>query len=85
MCYYLLQEVVKFLKIFSVKLCCSYFYAMIKKDLRLQTGFYSITMSKLAEDENVSMDVIEKICMILNCDVGDIMEFVSDKKEAKQL
>ena len=54
---------------------------MIKKDLRLQTGFSTTTMSKLSKDENVSMDVIEKICTVLNCDVGDIMEFVPDKKE----
>ena len=51
---------------------------MIKKDLRLQTGFSTTTMSKLSKDENVSMDVIEKICTVLNCDVGDIMEFVPD-------
>ena len=51
---------------------------MIKKDLRLQTGLSTSTMSK---DENVSMDIIEKICTVLNCDVGDIMEFVTDKKE----
>ena len=51
---------------------------MIKKDLRLQTGLSTSTMSK---DENVSMDIIEKICTVLNCDVGDIMEFVPDKKE----
>ena len=57
---------------------------MIKKDLRLQTGFSTTTMSKLSKDENVSMDVIEKICTVLNCDVGDIMEFVPDKKEEQQ-
>ena len=38
-------------------------------------------MSKLSKDENVSMDVIEKICTVLNCDVVDIKEFVLDKKE----
>lgn len=54
---------------------------MIKKDLRLQTGFSTTTMSKLSKNENVSMDVIEKICTVLNCDIGDIMEFVPDKKE----
>lgn len=35
---------------------------MIKKDLRLQTGFSTTTMSKLSKGENVSMDVLEKIC-----------------------
>lgn len=54
---------------------------MIKKDLRLQTGLSTSTMSKLSKDENVSMDIIEKICTVLNCDFGDIMEFVPDKKE----
>ena len=54
---------------------------MIKKDLRLQTCLSTSTMSKLSKDENVSMDIIEKICTVLNCDVGDIMEFVPDKKE----
>lgn len=54
---------------------------MIKKDLRLQTGLSTSTMSKLSKDENVNMDIIEKICTVLNCDVGDIMEFVPDKKE----
>lgn len=56
---------------------------MIKKDLRLQTGFSTTTMSKLSKDENVSMDVIEKICTVLNCDVGDIMEFVPENKKEK--
>ena len=56
---------------------------MIKKDLRLRTGFSTTTMSKLSKDENVSMDVIEKICTVLNCDVGDIMEFVPGKKEGQ--
>ena len=54
---------------------------MIKKDLRLQTGLSTSTMSKLSKDENVSMDIIEKICTVLNCDVGDIMECFPYKKE----
>lgn len=53
---------------------------MIKKDLRLKTGFSTTTMSKLSKDENVSMDVIEKICMVLNCDVGDIIVALRAKR-----
>ena len=41
---------------------------MIKKDLRLQTGLSTSTMSKLSKDENVSIDIIEKICTVLNCE-----------------
>ena len=55
---------------------------MIKKDLRLRTGF---STSKLSKDENVSMDIIEKICKVLNCDVGDIMEFVPDRKDKQEV
>ena len=52
---------------------------MMKKDLRAMTGVS--TMSRLSKDENVSTEILSKICSALNCDVGDIMEFVPDKKE----
>ena len=51
---------------------------MMKKDLRAMTGVSTTTMSK---DENVSTEILSKICSALSCDVGDIMEFVPDKKE----
>ena len=51
------------------------------KDLRAMTGVSTTTMSRLSKDENVSTDILSKICSALNCDVGDIMEFVPDKKE----
>ena len=54
---------------------------MMKKDLRAMTGVSTTTMSRLSKDENVSTDIVSKICSALNCDVGDIMEFVPDKKE----
>ena len=49
---------------------------MMKKDLRAMTGVSTTTMSRLSKDENVGTE----ICSVLNCDVGDIMEFVPDKK-----
>ncbi len=54
---------------------------MMKKDLRALTGVSTTTMSRLSKDENVSTEILSKICATLNCDVGDIMEFVPDKKE----
>ena len=54
---------------------------MMKKDLRAMTGVSTTTMSRLSKDENVSTEILSKICSALNCDVGDIMEFVPDKKE----
>lgn len=54
-----------------------------KKDLRSLTGVSTTTMSRLAKDENVSTEILAKICAALNCDVGDIMEFVPENKEVK--
>ena len=54
---------------------------MIKKDLRELTGVSITTMSRLSKDENVSTEILSKICSALGCDVGDIIEFVPDNKE----
>lgn len=56
---------------------------MMKKDLRAMTGISTTTMSRLSKDENVSTGIVSKICSVLNCDVGDIMEFIPDKREER--
>ena len=48
---------------------------MKKKDLLAAAGLSPSTMAKLSANENVSMDVLRKICEALSVDVGDIMEF----------
>jgi len=55
---------------------------MKKTDLRLATGISPNTLSKLSNNEYVSMEVLVKICRVLHCDVGDIMEVViTDSKD----
>jgi DNA-binding Xre family transcriptional regulator len=54
---------------------------MKKKDLRELTKLSSSTIAKMTKNEPVSTDVLIKICAVLNCDVGDIMEIVPDSKE----
>ena len=49
---------------------------MKKKDLRAASGISTTTLAKLGKDENVSTEILSKICAALNCDVGDIMEMV---------
>lgn len=51
---------------------------MKKKDLRAASGIGTTTLAKLGKDENVSTEILSKICVALNCDVGDIMEMVPD-------
>ena len=38
------------------------------------------TLAKLGKNETVSSDIIEKICAFLDCQPGDIMEYISEKK-----
>ena len=37
------------------------------------TGVSTTTMSRLSKDENVSTEILSKICSALGCDVGDII------------
>ena len=42
-----------------------------------QKSFFKKT--KLGKNENVNTEIIEKICIALQCDVSDIMEMVDDE------
>ncbi len=53
-------------------------------ELRKRTGLSSATFTKLRRNETVSMDVLLKICSILNCDIGDILERANWKKTCIQ-
>lgn len=55
---------------------------MKKKDLQTAAGISSSSITKLAKNENVNTDVLQKICSALNCDIGDIMEMIPE--ETKQ-
>lgn len=48
-----------------------------KKDLKDMTGIGSTTMSKLINNEPVSMAVMIKICIALKCNIGDVMNVIS--------
>ena len=47
-----------------------------KKDLKDMTGIGSTTMSKLNNNEPVSMAVMIKICIALKCNIGDVMDVI---------
>ena len=52
---------------------------MKKKDFRELTGVSANTVSKLSNGDNVTMEVIEKICRGMNCTIDDICEFLPDE------
>ena len=47
---------------------------MRKKDLCAVVGISHASMAKLGKNENVTTDMLVKICTALQCDIGDIME-----------
>ncbi len=49
---------------------------MSKADLRRATDIAPNTMTKLRRDEEVSMSVLRKICEELECNIGDVCDFV---------
>ena len=51
---------------------------MSKADLRKATGIAPNTMTRLRRDEEVTLTVLHKICVTLNVDIGDIMEFLPE-------
>ncbi len=51
---------------------------MMKKDLYAVIS--PAIVAKLGRDENVTTEMLVRICTLLQCDLTDIMELVSDKK-----
>ena len=54
---------------------------MKKKDICEQAGIATSTMAKMAKDENVSLDVLVRICRALNCTIDDIMDILPAEHE----
>lgn len=54
---------------------------MKKKDLQKLAGISSTSVTKLAKNENVNTEIIEKVCSALHCDVCDIMEMTDDDEK----
>ncbi|MBQ4099356.1 MAG: helix-turn-helix transcriptional regulator [Clostridia bacterium] len=54
---------------------------MKKKDLRIATGMTTTALAKLGKNETVSMDVMLRICKVLQCNIGDIMDVTEEEKK----
>lgn len=51
---------------------------MKKKELAQIAGISTYTINKFNKNENVTVEVLGKICKALNCTLDDIMEFEED-------
>ena len=53
---------------------------MKKKDLQEAAQLTGYAMNKLSRDENVTTEVLAKICRALDCNVDNIIEILPDEK-----
>lgn len=54
-----------------------------KTQLRKQAGITSNAMAKISKDEPVSIEVLEKICGVLGCNIEDIVEIMPEGGDVK--
>ena len=47
---------------------------MNKSDLGKAAKMSPNTIAKLGKNESVSLDILVRICVVLDCDIGDIVE-----------
>ena len=55
---------------------------MKKKDFKKLTGISQGTLNKLQNGGNVMVDVLEKICLNMNCSIEEIMEIYPDSESS---
>lgn len=54
---------------------------MSKADLRKATKIAPNTMTKLRRNKTVNLAILSKICDVLDCDFGDIIEYINDSSK----
>ena len=54
---------------------------MKKKDLEEQAKVSHYTVSKMYRGENITIDILEKICKALDCTPDQVMEFIPDEAD----
>lgn len=56
---------------------------MSKANLRKASDISPNTMTKLRRDEAVNLAILGRGCVVLDCDISDIMEYIKDEKVEK--
>ncbi len=57
---------------------------MKKKELGQAAGISNSLIAKLGKNENVTVEVLVKICNALDCDIEDIIELVPDTNSVRE-
>lgn len=51
-----------------------------KKDVINKANISWATMAKLNTNEYVSLEIIDKLCLVLECQPGDLIEYIKDDR-----
>ena len=54
---------------------------MKKKDLMAISGISQSSVTKMGRNENVNTEVLVRVCLALNCDIGDVAEIILPESE----
>lgn len=54
---------------------------MSKGELRVKAGISTRQLAKLGKNENVTTDVLVKVCEALKCNIDEIMDILERKEE----
>jgi putative transcriptional regulator len=52
---------------------------MMRTEMVYKAGITGNVLGRLAKNQPISMGSLEKICKLLHCSIGDIVEFVEDE------
>lgn len=55
-----------------------------KSALRQRAGITSNAMAKMGKNQPVNMEVLAKICHVLECGIEDVVEIIDDEQENAQ-
>lgn len=58
---------------------------MSQSELRKEAGIAPNTMTKMRRDETVNLAILSRICDVLDCDFGDIMEHKSMTNDSEEV
>ena len=54
---------------------------MNKTELGKKAGVSTSTISKLSKNETINMESLMKICRMIGCDIGDIVEMIDENNK----
>ena len=57
---------------------------MTRSEMRVGAGISTRALARMGKDEDVSTEVLSKICAYLHCDLNDIIELVPEDEKTTE-